>query len=508
MYKFKNIFLILSLFICFLFSSSKSFSITLDEYIKINTLIEVENVDKAFEELKIIQKKETKLKAKSLILIGKIYLILEQPAKAYSFFEKALFTSVSTDDLAYSGMSLASIKLGNLDKAKMYAKKAIKENPDTVEGKIAMGLILSDNGQIEKSNKYFLKAILASKNSLYAVREYASSKMRLGQNKKAKDIINKALLEKKGDAPTIDLLGKLFWLEGNIKEAVKLRTDASIMFRKSGNLKRAEQIIEWLNNSASHKLEKIVKEETQLKIKKIKPKVDFQEKKIIKPREVPEKIQIDTQKKISTGSGFILNNGKWIITNRHVIDKTKYISVRNGLGVVRKVRSIFFPQDDQIDIAILTLSKPYPSNYSLSVDDITSPITGENIFVMGYPMSSIIGRYNPSITQGIISKNKGFGEMPGQFQITATMNLGNSGGPIFNVQGKIVGISVGKLDKKLFLKKEGFIPQDVNIGISGEVLRDFLKQKVKKLQNFNKESYNASEIYKIMRPSVVFVVGQ
>ena len=158
--------------------------------------------------------------------------------------------------------------------------------------------------------------------------------------------------------------------------------------------------------------------------------------------------------------------------------------------------------------AILILSKPYPSNYSLSVDDITSPITGENIFVMGYPMSSIIGRYNPSITQGIISKNKGFGEMPGQFQITATMNLGNSGGPIFNVQGKIVGISVGKLDKKLFLKKEGFIPQDVNIGISGDVLRNFLKQKVKKLQNFNKESYNASEIYKFMRPSVVFVVGQ
>ena len=45
-------------------------------------------------------------------------------------------------------------------------------------------------------------------------------------------------------------------------------------------------------------LKKIVKEETQLKIKKIKPKVDFQEKKIIKPREIPEKIQIDTQKKM------------------------------------------------------------------------------------------------------------------------------------------------------------------------------------------------------------------
>ena len=87
----------------------KSYSITNDEYSKINKLIELENIDKAFQELKVIQQKKPILSAKAQILIGKLYLSLEQPAKAFSFFDKATFTSVTTDDLAYAGMSLASI---------------------------------------------------------------------------------------------------------------------------------------------------------------------------------------------------------------------------------------------------------------------------------------------------------------------------------------------------------------------------------------------------------------
>ena len=107
------------------------------------------------------------------------------------------------------------------------------------------------------------------------------------------------------------------------------------------------------------------------------------------------------------------------------------------------------------------------------------PKAGEQIYVMGYPMSSILGRYNPSISQGIVSKTSGFGEMAGEFQITAKMNKGNSGGPIFNDKGEIIGISVGKLNKTEVLNKDGFIPEDVNVGISGQVLTNFLNMPVK-----------------------------
>ena len=132
---------------------------------------------------------------------------------------------------------------------------------------------------------------------------------------------------------------------------------------------------------------------------------------------------------------------------------------------------------------------------------------GEQIYVMGYPMSSILGRYNPSISQGIVSKTSGFGETSGEFQITAKINLGNSGGPIFNDKGEMVGISVGKLNKGEILKKDGYIPEDVNVGISGNVIANFINfSSQEKLTQ--REKYDATQIYKIMRPSVVFIVSQ
>ena len=156
---------------------------------------------------------------------------------------------------------------------------------------------------------------------------------------------------------------------------------------------------------------------------------------------------------------------------------------------------------------MLKLKKPFPRNYSLSIRDIKSPKPGEQIYVMGYPMSSILGRYNPSISQGIVSKTSGFGEIAGEFQITAKMNKGNSGGPIFNDKGEIIGISVGKLNKTEVLNQDGFIPEDVNVGISGEVLSNFLNIPIKANLNESKK-YDASQIYEYMRPSVVFIVSQ
>ena len=517
MSKCKLLTVVLSFLAIFCFNI-KAYAITENQYLVINKLINEENIDKAFSELKNLQKKENKLSSRGHILIGKIYLALEQPAKAYSFFEKATFTSVLNHDLAYAGMSMSAIKLGNLSDAKIYANKALNENPDLVEAKLALGLIFTDYGEIKKAEKYFKKAILTSRNSLMSVRAYASSKMREGQHKEARDIITNALLEQKSDAATTDLLGKLFWIEGNIKEAVRLRSEASEMFRKSGNIQRAEQIVSWLNTSAIPKVneikkieriekEKIEKKETEKRKKISQPKLVVPKKIKLKPQEKPEEIFIDKNKPTFTGSGIILNDGKWIITNRHVIHGSKYIIVRNGLGKVREVETVEVPSNKDIDLALLKLKNPYPSIYSLSIGDIKSPKPGEQIYVMGYPMSSILGRYNPSISQGIVSKTSGFGEMAGAFQITAKMNKGNSGGPIFNDKGEIIGISVGKLNKTEVLKKDGFIPEDVNVGISGQVLSNFLNMPVKANMNESKK-YNASEIYQNMRPSVVFIVSQ
>ena len=96
-YKFLTLILSFFTLVCF---SIKVHAITENQFLVINKLIDEENIDKAFLNLKVLQKSETKLSARTQILIGKIYLALEQPAKAFTFFEQATFTSVSTDDLA------------------------------------------------------------------------------------------------------------------------------------------------------------------------------------------------------------------------------------------------------------------------------------------------------------------------------------------------------------------------------------------------------------------------
>ena len=153
-YKFLTLIISLFTLICF---TIKAYAITENQYLVINKLINEENIDKAFTDLKLMQKDEVKLSARSQILIGKIYLALEQPAKAFSFFEQATFTSVSTDDLAYAGMSMSAIKLGNLSEAKTYAEKALNENPDLVEAKLALGLVFTDYGGSVFSSIYLEK---------------------------------------------------------------------------------------------------------------------------------------------------------------------------------------------------------------------------------------------------------------------------------------------------------------------------------------------------------------
>ena len=497
--------------ICFNF---KAYAINQNQYLSINKLIEAENINQAFNDLKLLQKNSDKLSARSQILIGKIYLAMEKPGKAFTFFEKATFTSVSTDDLAYAGMALSSVKLGNLTDAKMFAEKALKENPDLVDARLALAYIYADYGQEKVSDNYFKEAILKSSNSLSSIRAFATVKMRQGKHKEAKNIILNALLEKKPDAPTTDLLGKISWITGNLNEAIRLRTKASEMFRKAGNAERAERILLWLNTTVSKKQNNIKNKKTpKLTQKKIKEK-QFQDKKLsepkkqyLKPNTQPEEIFVNKNKPTSTGSGVILNNGNWVLTNKHVIEGSSYIVVRNGLGKVREVETVKIPQNKDEDLAILILKNAYPKNYSLSINDIKEPTPGEQIYVMGYPMSSILGRYNPSISQGIVSKTSGFGEISGEFQITAKINLGNSGGPIFNDKGEMIGISVGKLDKGEILKKDGYIPEDVNIGISGDVIAKFIDFPLQG-KFTQKEKYDATQIYKLMRPSVVFIVSQ
>jgi len=166
---------------------------------------------------------------------------------------------------------------------------------------------------------------------------------------------------------------------------------------------------------------------------------------------------------ITGGSGFIVDGGRKIVTNRHVVEGGKEFAVRTGLGEIIKARLLFLSTTD--DIAVLELEQPLPADRAIPANAYVKPGVGRNVVVMGYPLWSVLGEGSPSLTNGMVSKRTGLQDDKGTFQLTAKVNKGNSGGPVFDLSGHVVGITVGKLDTKKFQDDQGFIPEDVNFAI-------------------------------------------
>ena len=149
------------------------------------------------------------------------------------------------------------------------------------------------------------------------------------------------------------------------------------------------------------------------------------------------------------------------------------------------------------DLAILELEKPYDKKYSFEPKNFDKPRTGEDVIVMGYPAVGE-GLYIPMLTQGVISKtfNDEF------FITTAAINSGNSGGPIFNLKGNLVGIAFASIDKSLE-KKYGKSPTDLGYAISSSMLDKV--HKYEKVTPANSKKYSKASLYEKMLPSVVVV---
>ncbi len=494
-------------------------------------LIEGQNIEQAFDELKTLQKGKTKLSSDVQMLMGMIYLELEQPSKAKSYFEKILFSSTEMDDVANAGMARANLMLGNLSEARSLAEKAMKANPDAVTNKLALAAVMSEQLLYSRSEELFKSAMRASRNSSLAGRMFASALLRQNKIDDAEKILKETLIKQGKDGPTMALYSELEWEKLNFDYAAELRIEAERLYREAGNSIKADEMLAWLNLEALPALPKIQephkkpqpkleadpiaipKEETAPKQEaETEPKIavdvgatPLPPRQAFGPRAEPEGIMINEDKEVFTGSGVVLKDGDWVLTNRHVVEDTEYLIVRNGLGEVRNVREVFLAEND--DLAILVLDEPYPAGYSLSVKDFVTAETGSEVFVMGYPMSSIFGTFHPTITAGIVSNPLGFDGAEGEFQMTAKINPGTSGGPIFNKNGQIVGITTGTLNKTKILEEDGFIPENISFGVTSQRALEFMNRPISVAAS-EPYQYSTEQLYKYMRSAIVFIVGQ
>ena len=128
----------------------------------------------------------------------------------------------------------------------------------------------------------------------------------------------------------------------------------------------------------------------------------------------------------------------------------------------------------------------------------------QSIFVAGYPFGEQVSK-SVKVTDGIVSSLSGLGDNFSQIQISAALQPGNSGGPVFDKNGNVVGVAVAKLALKYTLEKFGVIPENTNFGIKSSVLANFLQSNNIKFTKASSISKSNSSLSKMITDATYYL---
>jgi TPR repeat protein len=176
---------------------------------------------------------------------------------------------------------------------------------------------------------------------------------------------------------------------------------------------------------------------------------------------------------VVNGSGFVVSRRGHIVTNHHVVNHCSIVAVQiQGMAQ----RAIVLVTDQQNDLALLKISEPAPGESVLETAtfaDERGIRPGQSVVAVGFPLVGLLSSA-PKVTTGTISALAGIRDDSRMLQITAPVQPGNSGGPVLDDSGNIVGVVTSKLDALEMALATGDIPQNVNFAIKASVVRAFL----------------------------------
>lgn len=141
-----------------------------------------------------------------------------------------------------------------------------------------------------------------------------------------------------------------------------------------------------------------------------------------------------------SGSGFILSDGQTLVTNYHVIEGTRHLLCTDEFGECYLFTEVLIA-DKQKDIAIL--HAPEPTGLKAFMADTDRPLRGEKVVAIGSPKSFFKTEFINSVSIGNVS-NFYYSNNRYEVLFTAPISPGNSGGPLFNDDGKVIGITSGQ----------------------------------------------------------------
>jgi S1-C subfamily serine protease len=161
------------------------------------------------------------------------------------------------------------------------------------------------------------------------------------------------------------------------------------------------------------------------------------------------------------GTGFFVARNGWLLTAAHLVESAAAIDVKMDNQQVLPAR--VFRADSKSDLALLQVNASTPA---LPLGDSTRVDLGSEVFTIGFPQPDLQG-VEPKFTEGTISSLAGLRDAPELFQISVPVQPGNSGGPLIDAQGNVIGLVVARL--------RGGDTQNVNYAIKSEAALKFLE---------------------------------
>ena len=168
-----------------------------------------------------------------------------------------------------------------------------------------------------------------------------------------------------------------------------------------------------------------------------------------------------------SGTGFYVNNTD-LVTAAHVVEGCTSLWLDDG-SLLRLVGI-----DKQSDLAVLASDRR--SADWLAIGAATSPELGEPVYALGYPLAdtALMADQGLSVTGGNISSLPRSNGPEARVMLSAPIQPGNSGGPLLNRAGQVVGVVVATANAEYFLQTQGLVPQNMNFAVPTTALVDFL----------------------------------
>jgi S1-C subfamily serine protease len=190
------------------------------------------------------------------------------------------------------------------------------------------------------------------------------------------------------------------------------------------------------------------------------------------PDGIPESMRKPSESTKTTGksgTAWPVSYG-FVVTNNHVVSGSKTLTLIRSDGTRINARAV--GRDEDNDLALLTVDDPRTLPPPLPLR-ASSANLGSAVFTIGFPHPDLMG-HSPKVTEGIASAQTGLHDDDRYYQISVPVQAGNSGGPLIDMEGRVIGVVTGKLNALAVFQQSGSLPENVNYAIKSKLITDLL----------------------------------